>query len=140
MTELANNMLRLVALLLLILEPIAGFSTVSSTTPRRRDVSVNMLPNKSFRTTSWTPHAAPGSVFIDSASGKAPTAGLLHPQTMAQLVSLQSSDVFRDDPAMAAFLKDFKAGGPMMAMKHLSNSHVTSQLVSMLAEVNRRQT
>mmetsp|Transcript_16245 Transcript_16245/g.50941 ORF Transcript_16245/g.50941 Transcript_16245/m.50941 type:complete len:154 (-) Transcript_16245:373-834(-) len=85
--------------------------------------------------------AAPSSIFLESSGGLGgpPSAsfGLLSPATMAQLVRHQSSsDVFRDDPAMAAFLRDFAAGGPMLAMKHLSDSHVTSQLVELLREVN----
>lgn len=98
------------------------------------------VPTEGRRTLTPTRLAAPGSMFIEGA-GAPSSVGLLHPDTMEQLVRLQSSaQVFRDDPAMAAFLRDFTARGPMMAMKHLSNSHVTSQLVNMLAEVNRGTT
>lgn len=71
--------------------------------------------------------AAPGAV-LEAAS----PIGLLHP---VSITHLRCSDVFQEDPAMAAFLRDYDEG-PMNAMKHLSNSHVTAQLVSLLEDLN----
>lgn len=108
--------------------------------PRAMLSDKKRTPAEARRTLTPTRLAAPGSMFVEGAGAPSPM-GLLHPDTMEQLVRLQSSaEVFRDDPAMAAFLRDFTARGPMMAMKHLSNSHVTSQLVNMLAEVNSGET
>lgn len=114
-----------------------GLRITGSEASSRRGVPCAMLrlDANGRRGVTSTYLAAPGSMFVEPATPS--TIGLLHPATMAQLLRHQSSsNVFRDDPAMAAFLKDFTAGGPMLAMKHLSDAHVTTQLVHMLAEVN----
>ena len=73
---------------------------------------------------------------ISSAYAGGSNMGLLHPSTMALLTQhAASSAVFREDAVMADFLRDFNAS-PFDAMKHLSNSHVTSSLVKMMAAIN----
>ena len=68
-----------------------------------------------------------------SAWDAAAPVGLLHPETIAHLVDSFGKEAFESDPVMRDFLADFNLGGPMFAMKHLSNSHVTSRLVAMTA-------
>lgn len=91
-------------------------------------VTASALAPQSLRRPTALSLAAPGAVLEPPAS----PIGLLHP---ASITHLRCSDVFQDDPAMAAFLKDYDEG-PMIAMKHLSNSHVTAQLVSLLEDLN----
>jgi len=75
---------------------------------------------------------ARGGAALSAWDAAAPV-GLLHPETIAHLVDSFGKEAFESDPVMRDFLADFDLGGPMFAMKHLSNSHVTSRLVAMTA-------
>lgn len=120
--------------------PTRSFSPTASPSGPRRQIRTQMYPaggvavpsetalrsaSLNWQGTSASPWQAP------------PPVGLLHPDTMNLLVGFHGRPAFEANPAMAAFLDDYEANGPMGCMHHLSDPHVTARLVSMTSELNK---
>ena len=119
-------------LLCLLAVPSHGLVPAHPRRPTGLDTA-NLMPNNGGGG-GYPGESARGAAAMshwDLAPGGAAPVGLLHPTTINLL-----RDYMEADPVMSDFLHDFDLGGPMQAMKHLSNSHVTSRLVAMTAELN----
>jgi hypothetical protein len=92
-----------------------------------------MYPQSSGAAGAYPGDTARGAGAAMNAWDAAAPVGLLHPDSIQHLVNYFGKEAFESDPVMRDFLADFDLGGPMFAMKHLSNSHVTSRLVAMTA-------
>ncbi|KAH8072196.1 hypothetical protein JL720_11238 [Aureococcus anophagefferens] len=112
---------------------LSAWDAVGRLHRRRAAGALSMYPQSA--SAAYPGDTARGAGAAMSAWDAAAPVGLLHPETIAHLVDSFGKEVFESDPVMRDFLADFDLGGPMFAMKHLSNSHVTSRLVAMTASL-----